>query len=803
VVLLGDSYSAGNGAGGYVGPEGCYRSSRNWAERYLTALRSVRNVTFVNRACSGGVISDVRSQRFMGTRETTIRVAGIAGKDDEEARRKLDDSRRCARQDDELFRDVRPVSARTFAAFTLVKFACDRYMDSQVNSVSRDTDLVLMTIGGNDADFDQIVAQCFVVVERSPRDCRTRIEAASGLLESIGSNTLGLIRDLRRRLRADAKIALAGYPQLEVNEGYRLKEDGVEYEVGRKLREFGRAADAKQKQIVDGANGESGARVVYIDDVKEAFAGREPDGRATARNPNRWIHEFEGLKAEWYHPNSAGHDAYARLFASRGDFGVSAPPSSGSADIVFVVDTTGSMGGAIDSAKAAARDLVRSVSARTTSARFALVDYRDFPERTGDPGDYPAKLRQDFTSDPNAIDAAVQELEVAGGGDTPETMFSALKMAYDLNWRPGVKKMTVVLADAPPLSPEPISGLTKDDIIAQSLSIDPVELHIADVGAAVDQDAREIAQDTNGGIYEGDPSQAAVSIDKAIDTSLQRPYAWAGGPYVTHVGEPVTFDARGSYAISGTIVKYEWDVDGDGTYDLSNAGGAVQHTYTGEFSGFLGVRVTDSQGREAIATVPTTASRDGDTVPELDDNCPDSANSGQEDEDKDGVGDPCDPTPGFATADLPGVSESIGEPPASGAAGAAEPAPPGPSGGPAEPAPPPPSGVPAQAAPPAAVRRAAMTLSRPRLVRRGRAIRLTARCRRTSTCQGTLRLNLAGRTIRKTLRVRAGRSVTVTVTLPARVRRAFGGGRRVTVRATVTMRDRQRVRAPTVRLRRS
>ena len=74
-------------------------------------------------------------------------------------------------------------------------------------------------------------------------------------------------------------------------------------------------------------------------------------------------------------------------------------------DIAFVIDTTGSMSSAIGSVKAAATELVNSVAAQTASARFAVVDYRDFPERTGDPGDYPARLRQDFTSSATAINS--------------------------------------------------------------------------------------------------------------------------------------------------------------------------------------------------------------------------------------------------------------------------------------------------------------------------------------------------------------------------------------------------------------
>ncbi len=74
---------------------------------------------------------------------------------------------------------------------------------------------------------------------------------------------------------------------------------------------------------------------------------------------------------------------------------------------------------------------MQDVSARTASARFAVVDFRDYAERTGDDGDYPAKVDVPFTSDPSEAVGAIQDLTLGYGGDTPETMFSGLAAAYD------------------------------------------------------------------------------------------------------------------------------------------------------------------------------------------------------------------------------------------------------------------------------------------------------------------------------------------------------------------------------------
>jgi hypothetical protein len=51
ILVLGDSYSAGNGAGSYQQPRDCYRSSKNWASRYMTPARR----------CGNSVLTAVRS----------------------------------------------------------------------------------------------------------------------------------------------------------------------------------------------------------------------------------------------------------------------------------------------------------------------------------------------------------------------------------------------------------------------------------------------------------------------------------------------------------------------------------------------------------------------------------------------------------------------------------------------------------------------------------------------------------------------------------------------------------------------
>jgi hypothetical protein len=79
------------------------------------------------------------------------------------------------------------------------------------------------------------------------------------------------------------------------------------------------------------------------------------------------------------------------------------------------------------------------------------------------------------------------------------------------------------------------------------------------------------------------------------------PNADAGGPYEGIVGQPVRFDAGGSYDPDGEIVWYGWDFDGDGKYEATR-NATCEHTWHSEFSGTVTLLVTDDKGRATVAT---------------------------------------------------------------------------------------------------------------------------------------------------------------------------------------------------------
>jgi hypothetical protein len=83
--------------------------------------------------------------------------------------------------------------------------------------------------------------------------------------------------------------------------------------------------------------------------------------------------------------------------------------------------------------------------------------------------------------------------------------------------------------------------------------------------------------------------------------------ALAASTTSAHTGEPVEFDASASRDADGSIVKYEWDLDGDGIYERDTGKDPVTQTsYRDPDKVTVTVRVTDDEGK---ATDETTIVR--------------------------------------------------------------------------------------------------------------------------------------------------------------------------------------------------
>jgi hypothetical protein len=117
-------------------------------------------------------------------------------------------------------------------------------------------------------------------------------------------------------------------------------------------------------------------------------------------------------------------------------------------EVAFVLDTTGSMGPLIESAKRKIWSIATSILECSPDAeiRMGLVAYRDI-------GDEYVTKTFDLTTDIQDIYAHLLELKAQGGGDWPESVNEALTVAVTkVAWsdRPNTTRIMFLVGDAPP-----------------------------------------------------------------------------------------------------------------------------------------------------------------------------------------------------------------------------------------------------------------------------------------------------------------------------------------------------------------
>lgn len=115
--------------------------------------------------------------------------------------------------------------------------------------------------------------------------------------------------------------------------------------------------------------------------------------------------------------------------------------SSGVLDIVFLIDTSGSMGSVINAAKTAAANLLAGLSG-----------FGNLATGTGYYSEPGSGLNTDLTTDAVAGAAAINAINLfdgGDGGDFPEEGIHAVQLAAEnTSWRPGSSRFVIALGDA-------------------------------------------------------------------------------------------------------------------------------------------------------------------------------------------------------------------------------------------------------------------------------------------------------------------------------------------------------------------
>lgn len=617
IAHIGDSYSSGTGAGNYDQSDPkAYRSANNWGSEYNKWLKNNGvSSTYLNLAQSGA---------------TTNRVIA-----------------------------------------------------EQIITVPTNTDLILMTIGGNDVDFGGIVQSCLAPYMARVKDCRDKINNANKKLPDVGKDTYRIFESLQSRLKnPNAQIVLVAYPLLsswtdsllmDCNHYLHFFCDWSSYYPAAKMvRELGFKATAEQQKIVDLWNSKNQIKVNFVAHTPIAFSNHEPATGSTI-NKQRWIN-FIGetdtvyhtlinttigrpttTTEEYYHPGITGHQKIAELVQKQIGIPKSArniTPTSGDIDIAIIANS--STGERIPPYLTIRRNIFKvadPLRSRARSMNIFLAGYSFLPVSESTAHD----LYDPFLDYDNLED--YHRISPGGGLQQDYNLNDAIYRALNENWRPGVKKIIIHLdkywhSENDHLLWSTSPKYTNADIIKKAFEVDPVEIYsIGDNKSVHLADLMEITSGTGGFSIVNEDSvmtddNISNEITKLVNHIASKPFAWLQGPYIVKIGEPITFDARGSYSSNGNIVKYEWDFNGDGIYDKTTTSGETTETFQSEHWGYMGVRVTDSTGLSSIGSTEFIISDDGDSTPRAIDNCPDVYNPTQTDTDGDGIGDECDPTHG-------------------------------------------------------------------------------------------------------------------------------------------------------------
>jgi hypothetical protein len=115
-------------------------------------------------------------------------------------------------------------------------------------------------------------------------------------------------------------------------------------------------------------------------------------------------------------------------------------------EVVFLIDTTGSMGDEIAQIKATLLSVTEQVKGlgKGVRLRYGAVLFRDTTDQY-------VTMTHPFTGDIQAFDEALQKIDAGGGGDYPESVNQGLYEAiFAMQWSEGAAKVVFLIGDAPP-----------------------------------------------------------------------------------------------------------------------------------------------------------------------------------------------------------------------------------------------------------------------------------------------------------------------------------------------------------------
>lgn len=133
------------------------------------------------------------------------------------------------------------------------------------------------------------------------------------------------------------------------------------------------------------------------------------------------------------------------------------------ADIVFLIDDTGSMSNDISAVRSALSEIISTLpndaylGAATYGDNTVITDWYDW---------------SDLSADFSKAEDFIRNISTSSGGDTPESVYDGIYETVDkMSWRNNSKaRMVIVIGDAPPHREESLTNHSLQDVIDLCLS---------------------------------------------------------------------------------------------------------------------------------------------------------------------------------------------------------------------------------------------------------------------------------------------------------------------------------------------
>ena len=199
---------------------------------------------------------------------------------------------------------------------------------------------------------------------------------------------------------------------------------------------------------------------------------------------------------------------------------VSTPPIPPNPDIVFLVDTTTSMGPVISNVQSNAPAILSNVQSAQPTAQFAVAEYKDTDDEPG----FPAfQVLQDLTASQSAAQTGLNNLTPlsGGGSDAPEDGINGLWQVASgaISYRPGSARVVVWIGDSSSHDPsnghtlfDAVTALNAHNVRVIALDVGPTPNQISDGLDAAGQ-ATVVTTSTDGHLFSGvSPSQVSNTI---------------------------------------------------------------------------------------------------------------------------------------------------------------------------------------------------------------------------------------------------------------------------------------------------